>query len=100
MAQKHIVVYRKFFCIGDQDLYGCERCDSYQGGEIHHIHSRGLSGFFRNDFWYEIDDILNLIYLCRKCHDMAHGNKIEKEELFAIHIPVMMRAQPDYKIAC
>ncbi len=83
--QKHIRVYRQFFEIGDQDLCGCERCDSYQGGEIHHIHSRGLKGFIRNTVWYDINDILNLIYLCRDCHNMAHRNQLEKEELFVIH---------------
>ena len=85
VMQKHIRVYREFFEIGDQDLCGCERCDSYQGGEIHHIHSRGLPGFVYEEEYYDINDILNLIYVCRVCHDLAHGGGLTKEELFVIH---------------
>lgn len=100
MAQKHIRVYRKFFSIGDQDICLCERCNSNQGGEIHHIHSRGLKGFIYEDVYYDINDILNLVYLCRRCHEKAHRYEIEKDQLFTIHIAVILEEQPGYKIAC
>ncbi len=100
MAQRHITVYRKFFRVGDQDVYECERCTGNQGCEIHHIYSRGLPGFEYKGFYYEVNDILNLILVCRDCHDLAHGGGLTKEDLFEIHIPVMMEERPEYKIAC
>lgn len=83
--QKHIKVYREFFKIGDQDITLCEICNSV-AVDIHHITSRGLKSFKYEGKWhYDINDILNLIGLCRKCHYKAHGNKLTKEYLYKAH---------------
>ena len=96
MAQKHIEVYRKFFDIGDQDIKpACEMCGN-QGNDIHHIHSRGLKGFNHNETWYEINDILNLIVLCRSCHDKAHGGELSKGQLLLRHKYVMLQYTHGY----
>jgi len=81
MSQKHISVFRKFYDIGDQDPSPpCSFCGN-QGHDIHHIYSRGLKGFEDNGKHYDINDILNLISLCRKCHDLAHGGGLTKGQL-------------------
>ena len=96
MAQKHITVYRKFFDIGDQDIIPpCEFCGNH-GNDIHHIESRGLKGFYHNEKYYDINDIFNLILLCRKCHDKAHGGGITKGQLFLRHKYVMLHKQYGY----
>ena len=86
MAQKHIKVYREFFGIGDQDIQPpCELCGK-NGIEIHHITSRGLKSFECIGVIYDdINDILNLIGLCRDCHNKAHGGELSKENLYKIH---------------
>ena len=47
-------------------------CD---GSDAHHIMSKG-AGF--------PDHKYNLILLCRKCHSLAHENKLTREYLFSI----------------
>ena len=85
MAQKHITVYRKFFGIGDQDApLSCEMKCGKQINDIHHIHSRGLKGFDHNGKHYDINDILNLIGLCRQCHNKAHGGELTKDQLLIV----------------
>ena len=96
MAQKHITVYRKFFEIGDQDPTPCCEICRRQGNEIHHIYSRGLKGFEDNGKWYDINDILNLILLCRKCHEEAHGGGLSKGQLLLRHKYVMLQKQYGY----
>lgn len=94
--QIHIKVYREFFEIGDQDRKpACEMCGN-QGHDIHHIHSRGLKGFNHNETWYEINDIFNLMALCRSCHDKAHGGGLSKGQLFLRHKYVMLQKQYGY----
>ena len=91
MAQKHITVYRKFFSIGDQDATPpCEMNCGNQMNDIHHIHSRGLKGFDYDGKHYDINDILNLIGLCRNCHEKAHGGGLTKDQLFVRHEGAMM----------
>jgi len=97
MAQKHISVYREFFKIGDQDPpRPCEMECGRQGVDIHHIHSRGLKGFDHNGKHYDINDILNLILLCRKCHEKAHGGGLTKGQLLLRHKYVMLNNQYGY----
>lgn len=85
MSQKHIKVYREFFKIGDQDIVLCELC-SKQANDIHHITSRGLKSFECMTIVYDdINNILNLIGLCRDCHNKAHGGELSKENLYKIH---------------
>lgn len=97
MSQKHIQVYREFFKIGDQDVYPpCEMQCKRQMNEIHHIHSRGLKGFDHNRKHYDINDILNLIGLCRTCHELAHGGGLDKGQLLLRHKYVMLQRSHGY----
>lgn len=90
--QKHLSVYRKFFGLGDQDQFpACEMGCDRQSNDIHHIHSRGLKGFDYDLKWYDINHILNLIGLCRVCHEKAHGGGLSKEELIEKHKYVLLQ---------
>lgn len=94
--QKHIKVYREFFGIGDQDTKPpCEMCGNH-GNDLHHIYSRGLKGFDHNGKWYNINDILNIICLCRGCHDKAHGGGLTKGQLLLRHKYVMLNKKYGY----
>ena len=81
--QKHIKVYREFYRIGEDDIILCH-CGAVSV-DIHHIFSRGLKFFFHNGCGYDINDILNLIGLCRDCHNKAHGGKLTREYLLKIN---------------
>jgi hypothetical protein len=74
--QKHTKIYFDYFGYGEQDFIPCEACQS-QAVEIHHIHNRGK----------DMDVIDNLMALCRKHHNQAHGDKnyIDKSEFDYIH---------------
>ena len=59
---RHCKVYMKFFDYGESDVILCEACGR-PAKDIHHIEGRGKGK----------DVIENLIALCRKCLDRAHG---------------------------
>lgn len=72
--QPYIKVYLKHFNYGEQDFIPCECC-SKKAQDIHHILGRGKGK----------DVINNLMALCRKCHTMAHDEKLSKSDLQYIH---------------
>ena len=65
--KKHTGIYMKYFNFGEQDFIPCEVC-SAQAVDVHHIEFKSRRGK---------DEINNLIGLCRKCHDRAHGKDQE-----------------------
>ena len=70
-------VYRDHFKISPSDVILCKVCGSV-AVDIHHIDPKGAGGSKTKD------NIGNLIALCRKCHNKAHGieqPKLSKEEL-------------------
>ena len=70
----HVKIYLDYFGYGEQDVILCEACHRL-AVDIHHINGRGK----------DKDVIVNLMALCRKCHNMAHQEKISKSELQYIH---------------
>ena len=73
--QMHKLNYMMFFGISRGDFIPCTVCGT-EGVDIHHILYRSQGG---------LDNIENLIALCRKHHDKAHGiggKKTEREYLF------------------
>ena len=74
--QKHVKVYMSYFDYICQEEIQCEACHS-PAVEIHHINGRGKGK----------DDIKNLMALCRKCHERAHGDihPMSKEDFRFIH---------------
>lgn len=59
---RHCKVYFDYFGYGEQDTILCEVCGQ-RAVDIHHISGRGKGK----------DVIDNLMALCRKCHNAAHG---------------------------
>lgn len=55
--------YLAFYGYGEQDYIICRGCLKRQAGEIHHIKFKSQGGS---------DEVINLICLCRYCHDRAH----------------------------
>jgi 5-methylcytosine-specific restriction endonuclease McrA len=64
--KKHVKVYMEHHGYTQGDFIPCSNC-SAQATDIHHIKSRGMGGSKRLD----VPD--NLIALCRRCHNAAHG---------------------------
>jgi 5-methylcytosine-specific restriction endonuclease McrA len=60
--KKHVKNYMRHYKYGEQDIIFCG-CGQ-QAVDIHHIKLKSCGG---------TDDVENLIALCRKCHDKAHG---------------------------
>lgn len=56
----------------------CEWCGKYGGVDPHHIFARGLGGGHR------LDIEINLIALCRLCHNEVHAGHIMRVDLLAI----------------
>ena len=74
---RHVRIYTDYFGYGEQDVILCEVCGQ-RAVDIHHIDGRGKGK----------DVIENLMALCRKCHNAAHGLEktyLHRDVLFAIH---------------
>jgi len=74
-VQKHTKIYYRYFDYGEQDIVPCEACGR-PAVDIHHINGR---------IGKDANNIENIMAVCRKCHDLAHGEKISKGELLYIH---------------
>lgn len=73
----HVKVYMAYFGYGIDDVILCEVCHQ-RGVDIHHVNGRGKGK----------DVIENLICVCRRCHNAAHGLEktyLSKDVLTAIH---------------
>jgi len=74
---RHVRIYMDYFGYGEQDIILCEVCGQ-RAVDIHHIEGRGKGK----------DVISNLIALCRKCHNSAHGLEktyLHKDVIHKIH---------------
>ena len=74
---KHCKIYMAYFDYVVAEEIPCEACGKIPINDVHHINGRGKGK----------DVIGNLIGLCRKCHDRAHGGKnyVNKEQFQLIH---------------
>lgn len=89
--QKHTKVYCDYFGIGEQDVPECEICTN-RLRDVHHVYPKGMGGrktFEHKGKTYDINDIKNLMGLCRRDHDLAHENKHSKSFLWFTHAQVM-----------
>lgn len=89
--RKHTSIYRTFFDLSIADMAECELCGlvSHQM-DVHHIECRGLGGNPLGDK----DRILNLMGLCRECHEQFGDISKFKDTLRKKHINFMMTHQP------
>jgi len=71
-------IYMNFFGYTIADWIPCEVCGA-TSTEIHHVGIKGMGGC------KTMDNIENLIAVCRSCHNKAHAHEITKDELIKIH---------------
>jgi len=73
--QKHTKIYMDHFEYGEQDFIPCEVCGS-RAVDVHHIFGRGKG----------MDEIWNLMALCRNCHRRVHRQGPEyRNTLITLH---------------
>jgi len=72
---KHVKIYLDYFGYGEQDFIPCECCHR-EAVDVHHIKYKSRGGK---------DEISNLIGMCRKCHKLAHDEKLSESDLQYIH---------------
>ena len=82
--KKHTKVYLKHFNFQiPEDCY-CEVCKGNGlqtfANDVHHINGRGL----------HMDEITNLIAVCRDCHTDIHHEKLSKEQVQSYHNEFML----------
>lgn len=66
-----------------RDGYRCALCDSTDGIQIHHIRPRGQGG---------ANHPMNMITLCWRCHNAAHGGMVD-DSVFGI---IDAETDPEY----
>jgi 5-methylcytosine-specific restriction endonuclease McrA len=76
--KSYTIIYMCHFGYDESSWMPCERCNN-TGVDIHHVYGRGKL----------LNEITNLICLCRNCHNLAHAEKITKEQLKEIHLNFM-----------
>jgi 5-methylcytosine-specific restriction endonuclease McrA len=77
--KKHTKVYLEHFNLDKSDWIGCEVCNN-TAVDIHHINARGMGGSEQKD------DVINLMALCRECHNYFGDKKKFKKMLFMMHV--------------
>ena len=75
--KKHTKIFMKHHGYGEQDNVPCAVCGC-NAVDIHHIEPKGMGG-------RDMNDIDNLIALCRRCHEMAHTHVLTKHYLKSIN---------------
>ena len=73
----HKKIYVKVFQLGEQDVILCENCGRSRAVDIHHLLFRSQGGK---------NNIRNLMALCRKCHLMAHSDRVFNNRLKKVHL--------------
>ena len=79
----HTKIYLQHFGFGIDDFIPCEVCGA-KSVDIHHIQGRGKNK----------NVIINLVAVCRKCHDAAHGLEktyLHKDVIQQIHNQYLKR---------
>lgn len=87
--KKYVRTYLDFFDYPhDQDSFvGCEYCNA-RACDIHHIKGRQMGGSKQISI---VDDIHNLIALCRKCHEHAESSKDFNKRIRIIHLKKIIK---------
>jgi len=61
--KKHVKIFLEYYDIGIDEFILCQYCNQERAVDVHHIVYRSQGG---------LDEISNLIGLCRKCHAGHH----------------------------
>ena len=79
---KHKRIYKEFFKYAEQDFVPCELCGN-QAVDVHHIEARGMGGSKTKDH------IVNLMGVCRECHNKCGANVDYNKKAQNTHIEFM-----------
>ncbi len=79
---RHKKIYKEFFKYAEQDFVPCEICGN-QAVDVHHIEARGMGGSKTKDH------IVNLMGVCRPCHNKCGANVEFNQKAQEIHIQFM-----------
>tara|TARA_R110002020_G_scaffold44348_12_gene128042 strand:- start:597 stop:917 length:321 start_codon:yes stop_codon:yes gene_type:complete len=79
---KHKKIYKDFFKYAEQDFVPCELCGN-QAVDVHHIEARGMGGSKTKDH------IVNLMGVCRSCHNKCGANKSFNKKAWDSHLEFM-----------
>ena len=79
--KKHVKNYLNYFELGEQSFIYCEyHFVKYgamiRGVDLHHIKYKSRGG---------TDEVINIICLCRECHNLAHSEQLKMPELNTAH---------------
>ena len=77
--KEHTRIYLTGMCYDVSDFVPCEVCQK-KAVDIHHIDNRGMGGSKSKDYF------LNLMALCRKCHNEYGDIEALLPALRAIHV--------------
>jgi len=81
--------YLLYFGYDKSDWIGCEVCNA-TGTDIHHIIPRSLAKS-------KLNQIDNLVCLCRECHTRAEHDKAFNEEVKLIHRKKLLGVKTDHE---
>jgi len=83
---KYLKTYLDYFGMDTSDFIPCEICMA-KAVDIHHIEARGMGGTSDP----KINEIGNLMALCRSCHDYYGDKKQYKDFIKSIHLQRMRK---------
>tara|TARA_R100001086_G_scaffold199785_1_gene115963 strand:- start:994 stop:1266 length:273 start_codon:yes stop_codon:yes gene_type:complete len=83
--KKYIKNYLLFFDYDECDFIKCEMCNA-RAVDIHHLVARGIGGTKCDN----INEVPNLIALCRSCHIKAENNKEFNKQCKITHLKNMI----------
>lgn len=80
--KKHTEIYMRHFGYDTSDFIGCEVCGK-KAVDIHHIINRGMGAT------KQLNDIVNLMAMCRECHVRYGDKKQYAEYLQRVHLHIL-----------
>ena len=69
-------LFSRYWSVSSDDTLLCWNCNQAVAVDIHHIEPKGMGGVQNN----RLNRIDNLFAVCRKCHNLAHKDKLINEK--------------------
>lgn len=82
--ERHIRIYNRHFDIGAQDFRQCE-ITGRRGRELHHIFGRVMNEHLSSRGITDVDDVRNVMALCREAHEFYGQKEQFNDWLWDIH---------------
>jgi len=69
-------LFSRYWSVSSDDTLLCWYCNQEVAVDIHHIESKKMGGVQNN----RLNRIDNLFAVCRKCHSLAHKDKLVNDK--------------------